>query len=151
MTHRYNRCNIILQGEVDKVSFKDNIGPKIKTIREEKGLSQGELVEKLIENDINMSRETLSKIENNNRTISAIELNVICYVLGVNIDAFFGENEADDDLTKLFRKKGSFNDKTIKEIESLEEMIKIFISQERIYKGEFKPQKKRPLWEECLN
>lgn len=48
------------------------IGLKIKAVREERGLSQAEVVERLAEQNVNMSRETLSKIENNNRTISAI-------------------------------------------------------------------------------
>ena len=49
------------------------IGLKIKAIREARGLSQIETVEKLTEKGINMSRETLSKIENGNRTVSAVE------------------------------------------------------------------------------
>ena len=120
-------------------------------IREKKELSQNEVVEKLIEKNINMSRETLSKIENNNRTISAIELNAICSILDVDINEFFSEKETEDDLVTLFRKKGDFSHKTIEEIECLQEMLKVFISQEKIYKKEFKPQKRKPLWEECLN
>lgn len=128
----------------------NSIGSKIKNIREVKGLSQIEVVEKLREKDVNISRETLSKIENNNRTISAIELNAICSILDVNINEIFSESEAEDDLVTLFRKKGSFNKQTIEEIEYLQEMVKTFISQERIYKGELKQQKRKPLWEECL-
>ncbi len=130
--------------------LENSIGTKIKTIREGKKLSQNDVVEKLLEKKISMSRETLSKIENNNRTISAIELNAICSILEVEIDTIFSEDQ-EEDLITLFRKKGSFSDETIEEIEYLQEMIKIFISQERIYKGEFKVQKRRPLWEECLN
>ncbi|NLJ98696.1 MAG: helix-turn-helix transcriptional regulator, partial [Tissierellia bacterium] len=43
---------------------ESEIGKKIKNIREQKKLSQSEVVEKLAKQDINMSRETLSKIEN---------------------------------------------------------------------------------------
>ncbi len=129
--------------------LENSIGIKIKAIREEKKLSQNDVVERLIDKNINMSRETLSKIENNNRTISAIELNAICNVLDIPVDTIFNENEAEDDLITLFRKKGSFSDKAIGEIEYLQEMIKVFISQERIFRGEFKPHKRKPLWEEC--
>jgi transcriptional regulator with XRE-family HTH domain len=120
---------------------------KIKAIREARGLSQIEAVERLAEKGINMSRETLSKIENGNRTVSAVELNAICKVLNIDINILF-EDEEDDDLVTLFRKK-NFSEKTVKEVEKLQDMIKMFIYQKKIYDGEFKPQKRKPLWEEC--
>lgn len=123
------------------------IGLKIKAIREAMGLSQIEVVERLAEKGINMSRETLSKIENGNRTVSAVELNAICKVLNIDINILF-EDEEDDDLVTLFRKK-NFSEKTVKEVEKLQDMIKMFIYQKKIYNGEFKPQKRKPLWEEC--
>jgi len=123
------------------------IGLKIKAIREARGLSQIEVVERLAEKGINMSRETLSKIENGNRTVSALELNAICKVLNIDINILFEEDE-DDDLVTLFRKK-NFSEKTIEEVEKLQDMIKMFIYQKKIYDGEFKPQKRKPLWEEC--
>ena len=123
------------------------IGLKIKAIREARGLSQIEVVERLVERDVNMSRETLSKIENGNRTVSAVELNAICKVLNIDINILF-EDEEDDDLVTLFRKK-NFSEKTVKEVEKLQDIIKMFIYQKKIYDGEFKPQKRKPLWEEC--
>ena len=123
------------------------IGLKIKAIREARGLSQIEVVERLVERDVNMSRETLSKIENGNRTVSAVELNALCKVLNIDINILF-EDEEDDDLVTLFRKK-NFSEKTVKEVEKLQDIIKMFIYQKKIYDGEFKPQKRKPLWEEC--
>lgn len=123
------------------------IGLKIKAIREARGLSQIEVVERLAGKGINMSRETLSKIENGNRTISAVELNALCKVLNIDINILF-EDEEDDDLVTLFRKK-NFSEKTVKEVEKLQDIIKMFIYQKKIYNGEFKPQKRKPLWEEC--
>jgi len=123
------------------------IGLKIKAIREARGLSQIEAVERLAEKGINMSRETLSKIENGNRTVSAMELNAICKVLNIDINILF-EDEEDDDLVTLFR-KNNFSEKTVEEVEKLQDMIKMFIYQKKIYNGEFKPQKRKPLWEEC--
>ena len=123
------------------------IGLKIKAIREARRLSQIEAVERLAEKGINMSRETLSKIENGNRTVSAMELNAICKVLNIDINILF-EDEEDDDLVTLFRKK-NFSEKTVEEVEKLQDMIKMFIYQKKIYNGEFKPQKRKPLWEEC--
>ncbi|SCL88690.1 helix-turn-helix domain-containing protein [Sporanaerobacter sp. PP17-6a] len=123
------------------------IGLKIKASREAKELSQIEVVEKLAEKDIDMSRETLSKIENGNRTISAVELNAICKILNIDLNDLF-EEDKDDDLVTLFRKK-HFSEKTIEEVEKLQDMIKMFIYQKKIYNGEFKPQERKPLWKEC--
>ena len=123
------------------------IGLKIKANREARRLSQIEAVERLAEKGINMSRETLSKIENGNRTVSAVELNALCKVLNIDINILF-EDEEDDDLVTLFRKK-NFSEKTVKEVEKLQDIIKMFIYQKKIYDGEFKPQKRKPLWEEC--
>ncbi|MBE0069605.1 helix-turn-helix domain-containing protein [Thermoanaerobacterium thermosaccharolyticum] len=129
------------------MSKEISIGLKIKAAREARGLSQIEVVERLAEKDINMSRETLSKIENGNRTVSAVELNALCKVLNIDINILF-EDEEDDDLVTLFRKK-NFSEKTVEEVEKLQDMIKMFIYQKKIYNGEFKPQKRKPLWEEC--
>ncbi|ADL68073.1 helix-turn-helix domain protein [Thermoanaerobacterium thermosaccharolyticum] len=129
------------------MSKEISIGLKIKAIREARGLSQIEVVERLAEKDINISRETLSKIENGNRTVSAVELNALCKVLNIDINILF-EDEEDDDLVTLFRKK-NFSEKTVEEVEKLQDMIKMFIYQKKIYNGEFKPQKRKPLWEEC--
>ena len=123
------------------------IGLKIKAIREARGLSQIEVVERLVERDVNMSRETLSKIENGNRTVSAVELNALCKVLNIDINILF-EDDEDDDLVTLFRKK-NVSEKTIKEVEKLQDMVKVFIYQKKIHAGEFKPQERKPLWEEC--
>ncbi len=124
-------CNIILQGGFS-MHKEFEIGKKIKAIRQEKGLSQLAVVEKLIEQDINMSRETLSKIENNNRSISALELKALCNVLNVDIGDFFDEEESDD-LVTFFRER-NFSKNILKEISKLQEMVKIFINHEKIYK-----------------
>ena len=110
------------------------IGKKIKAIREEKKLSQSKVVEKLVQYDINMSRETLSKIENNSRSISAIELNALCKVLDVDIKDFF-QDEKDEDLVTFFRKR-NFSQNTLEEISEFQEMVKMFIKQEKIYREE---------------
>ena len=130
------------------MELNNSIGYKIKTIREEKGLNQNQLVDMLLEKNIRISRETLSKIENNNRTVSAIELAGICDMLGVSYDTFFNEINKNEDLTTLFRKKGKFSDETIEEIEVLQDMIKIFINQERIFNNEYNPKKREPLWKD---
>lgn len=110
------------------------IGKKIKTIRKEKRLSQSKVVEKLIQKDINISRETLSKMENNNRSISAIELKAISDVLDVDISDFFHKEEPED-LVTFFRKK-NFSKESLKEISKLQDMVKLLINHEKMYREE---------------
>jgi transcriptional regulator with XRE-family HTH domain len=124
-----------------------SLGLKIKSFREELNLSQSEVVEKITEQGINMSRETLSKIENGNRTVSAVEFNALCNVLYIDINSLFEEYE-EDDLVTLFRKR-NLSEKELEALEELQEMAKIFIYQKKIYYGEFKPQKRNPMWKEC--
>ncbi len=129
-------------------NFKE-IGKKIKAAREEKGLSQSTVIKTLSEKNLKIARESLSKIETGNRSISALELNALCTVLDIDISSLFEDSETDD-LVTLFRKK-NFSLQTVEEIEKLQEMIKIFIYQKKIYLGDFKPEKRKPLWEECVN
>ncbi|MBC8591378.1 helix-turn-helix domain-containing protein [Wansuia hejianensis] len=114
------------------MSNRFNVGKKIREIREERGLSQLSVVNKLEEQDISMSRETLSKIETNNRSISAIELNGLSKVLNVDISDFFHEKGTEDIVT-FFRKR-NFSQNTIDEVSKLQEIIKVFINHEKIYK-----------------
>lgn len=109
------------------------IGKKLKSIREESNMSQSHVVAGLKEEGIHMSRETLSKIENYARSISAIELNALCKVLNVDIGDFFQENK--DDIVTFFRKR-NFSENALNEIHGLQEMVKVFIRQEKIYKQE---------------
>ncbi len=111
---------------------ESDIGKKIRALRKEKRLSQFDIVEKLKELDINMSRETLSKIENNSRSISAVELKAISKVLGVDINDFFEEEEAED-MVAFFRRR-NFSRKSLEEIAKLQEMVKVFIKHEKLYK-----------------
>lgn len=117
---------------------EQDIGNKIKEIRGEQKLSQSKVVEKLEKYGIHMSRETLSKIENNSRTISALELNTICKILNIDIGEFFYEEDTDD-LVTFFRKR-KFSEDTLEEISELQEMVKVFINQEKIYKEDWQIQ-----------
>jgi len=112
------------------MSKEIEIGRNIKLAREQKRLSQMEVVKKLANENVNISRETLSKIENGNRKISAVELIALCEILNIDINNVFS-GEAPQDLVTLFRKQ-KFSGNTIKEIKELQEMIKMFIHQKKI-------------------
>ncbi|QAA33551.1 helix-turn-helix domain-containing protein [Clostridium manihotivorum] len=119
------------------------IGGRIKDSREEKKISQQLMVDKLKDIGISMSRETLSKIENGNRTVSAVELKAICLVLSVDIDILLEDNE-DDSLVTLFRQRNS-NEDTIKGVETIQDMIMSFMNQKKIMNAN-NETKVEPLW-----
>jgi len=50
-----------------------------------------------------------------------------------------------NDLVTLLSRKKNFSEKTIEEVEKLQDMINVFIYQKKIYYGEYKPQKRKPL------
>jgi transcriptional regulator with XRE-family HTH domain len=106
------------------------IGGRIKSFRENKKISQQLMVDKLKDLGISISRETLSKIENGNRTVSAVELKAISTVLDLDIETLLEENE-DDSLVTLFRNR-NMNEEAIKSVESLQEMIIDFMNQKKI-------------------
>ena len=107
-----------------------SIGGRIKESREDKKISQQLMVDRLKDLGISMSRETLSKIENGNRTVSAVELKAICSVLDVDVETLLQDSE-DDSLVTLFRKR-NMNEEAIKGIETLQEMIMSFMNQKKI-------------------
>lgn len=106
------------------------IGGRIKESREDKKISQQLMVDRLKDLGISMSRETLSKIENGNRTVSAVELKAICSVLDQDVEALLQDSE-DDSLVTLFRKR-NLNEEAIKGVETLQEMIMSFMNQKKI-------------------
>ncbi|MDY3000279.1 MAG: helix-turn-helix transcriptional regulator [Romboutsia timonensis] len=124
---------------------KELIGERIKQYREAKEITQQRMVDELKDKGFVISRETLSKIENGNRSVSAVELSKICDVLGVKIEDIL--DDKDDDLVTLFRKKKNVTEETLYEIEEVQNIIISFINQKNIVKkGNFK--KSAPLWKE---
>jgi len=69
-----------------KIHFYDNkniISEKLKTIREEKGLSQSSLAAKLQTMNVNIDQQMISRIEKNQRQVTDYELAYICKCLSV--------------------------------------------------------------------
>lgn len=65
-------------------------GAKIKLAREQKGLSQKQLSEKMELLAVYTCRGSISRIENGKRAITDIELNAISKILNVSFDFLFG-------------------------------------------------------------
>lgn len=129
----------------------EKIGERIKVNRESRGYNQQELVALLESAHVRMSRETLSKIENGARSVSAIEIKAICEVLNIDLTDFLKEDK-EEDLVMLFRKYRKYhevdNPAVISELNKLQDIIRDFSNQMRIKNGEVKMRVLEPLWKE---
>jgi transcriptional regulator with XRE-family HTH domain len=111
------------------------VGERIKNEREEKKISQKVLCDMLQKVGVEISRETLSKIENGSRIVSAIEIKKISDMLGVDPQQFLKEEEEEQDLVLLFRRSGKFddNEEYLEELDEIQYFLKSFIRQKAIY------------------
>ena len=69
------------------------VGPRIKQLRLEKGMTQKTLAERLETLAVYVCRGSISRIEEQKRTITDIELAGIAEVLQVDISEFFKKEE----------------------------------------------------------
>lgn len=69
------------------------VGPRIKQLRLEKGMTQKTLAERLETLAVCVCRGSISRIEEQKRTITDIELAGIAEVLQVDISEFFKKDE----------------------------------------------------------
>jgi len=116
------------------------VGERIKNAREEKKISQKLLCDMLQKVGIEISRETLSKIENGSRIVSAIEIKKIADVLGFDPQKFL-EEEEEQDLLMLFRRSGRFDEsdeECLEELDEIQFFMKSFIRQKAIHEGKIK-------------
>lgn len=125
---------------------KEIIGERIKIYRENKDITQQDMVDALKSKDCVMSRETLSKIENGNRSVSAVELTKICDVLNVKVEEILNDDD-NDDLVTLFRKKKKVSEETLNEIEEVQNIILSFMNQKNIVRKDHL-KKNEPMWKE---
>lgn len=122
----------------------EEIGIRISNARVAAGLNQLQVSERLKARGLNISRETISKIENGDRPLSAIELPVFAKVLSVTVDFLLKEDDAED-LVTLFRKKsGAYI--VDQEIFEIQDMIKDFIKQKQLHDGRLVIRKRQPIW-----
>ena len=66
------------------------IGPRIKEARARAGMSQKELSEKLELMAVYTCRGSISRIENEKRAVTDIEIDAISKILNVSLDFLFG-------------------------------------------------------------
>ena len=68
---------------------KNLVGSKVKQLRQEKGLSQQQLSDKLETLAIYICRGSISRIEDGSRTVTDIELMGLSKILSTPIENFF--------------------------------------------------------------
>ena len=122
----------------------EEIGARIKSDRMACGLNQTELSGKLKEQGLNISRETISKIEGGDRPLSAMELPVFAAVLNTSVTELLKEETAED-LVTLFRRKPGV--KVVdEEISEIQDMMKALIKQKQLHEGKLTFRKREPKW-----
>ncbi|SFD60549.1 helix-turn-helix transcriptional regulator [Bacillus sp. UNCCL81] len=114
----------------------NDVGTRIKELRDFRKLSQDDLADALQNKGFNISRVTVSKMENGDRKIDINEIKVISEILNVDFSYFFEDEEEEvDKLVTLFRKN-------IKNLNEEDELflgdifitVEQLISQEKLYK-----------------
>lgn len=126
----------------------EKIAERICNSRKRLGYSQDQLVLLLEGQGVRISRETISKIENGARSVSALEIKAICEVLQINLDDFLRE-EKETDLVVLYRKYRKVESAEAEnELRVLQDMIRDFSNQMKINRGEIKMREYQPLWKE---
>lgn len=70
------------------------VGPTVRALREEAGLTQAMLVARLNRAGWDISRETLAKIESQIRWVADFEVQILAKALDVSIPRLFGEPSA---------------------------------------------------------
>ena len=68
---------------------KNMIGNKVRQLRKEKNMSQQQLSDKLETMAIYICRGSISRIEDQTRTVTDIELYGLAQILGVSIEEFY--------------------------------------------------------------
>jgi transcriptional regulator with XRE-family HTH domain len=118
------------------------IGGRIQEKRMALNYTQSQLCDLIAKDGIELSRVALSKIETDQRVLSAIELKAIAKALKSDLNDFF---EEDEEMTEVFRKRFEISegDLVLDEIYYVEEVLKSFINQKNI---RAKAEPKYPAW-----
>jgi Helix-turn-helix. len=104
------------------------------------------LSDSLLKIGLNLSRETISKIESGNRATNALEIKAIGEVLNISTEELMEENE-EKDLVSLFRSRGDeLSEDSVVELEEIQDFIKGLIAQKKIDKGEIRMKRFEPNW-----
>lgn len=118
------------------------LGRRIQDRRMVLNYTQTQLCDLITKEGVELSRVALSKIETDQRAVSAIELKVIAKVLKSDLNDFF---EEDEEMTEMFRKRFEISegDSVLDEIYYIEEIVKSFIKQKKIIASD---KEKYPAW-----
>jgi len=99
------------------------IGGRIRSIREEKGISQESLAK-----EIGVSRPVLTKIEGGNRAINSVELAKIAGVLETSVNKL-AETVEQQSVIKRYRAGGEVDQVFLSDIEKVESLFNMMKGQ----------------------
>lgn len=123
------------------------IGERIRLKRESLRMSQKDLSDTLVKSGLNISRETISKIETGSRATNALELKAIGEILSITSEELMQENE-EKDLVSLFRSRGEqLSGDEANELYEIQDFIKGLIAQKKIDKGEIRLKRYESEWD----
>lgn len=103
------------------------IGRHIKTLREQRGMTQDELAQA-----IDVSRQRYNRIENGRVDISYTILEAIAEALNTGIESFVQSNRPQKGLTVLYREKTD-DEEEPKGVETIERLLKTLFAHEKLY------------------
>jgi transcriptional regulator with XRE-family HTH domain len=110
----------------------DSIGNRIKSLREKSGLSAKELAEKL-----EVSKSTLSKLENDKKSIDAEEVRNLVNVFSVSADYILGI-QYKEDIVFYMKSDKHLSDEDIGEVEvifsRMDEAVRLSEMKQRLQK-----------------
>lgn len=109
------------------------------------GLSQSELADLLKEYGIHLKRETISKIENGNCSISVVEIRASAFIFNVDVETFFEEEEKKS-LVTLFRRKKPLSEEEEEFLNSIHSLVTSLTAQEKRYKEQKTFVPMEPIW-----
>lgn len=129
----YN-CVIIHYEVVFFMLSINEIGNKIKELRDFRQLSQTDVANQLTELGLSVSRETISKMETGNRNISVVELQLLSQIFNVDIDFFLEEEEEDETLVSLYRKHKELEEEDEILLQDIYMTVELIIAQKELHR-----------------
>jgi len=112
-----------------RVPTFEEIGARIKVLREERGMSQEQLA-----HEMDISRPVVTKIEGGKKAINSLELRQIADVLRVTTDVLTEPVVEEDTLVGRFRATQGNEEELIKSVTQIEFVFKEILGQVKIWR-----------------
>lgn len=112
-----------------RVPTFEEIGARIKALREERDMSQEQLAQ-----GMDISRPVVTKIEGGKKAINSLELRQIADILGVTTDVLTKPVAEEDTLVGRFRATQTDEEEQFRSIEKIELIFKEILGQVKLWR-----------------